>query len=78
MLKQSDAISLHCALNKKTENILNKSNLKLIKKNAVLLNSARSELVNLNDLYKICKKGGIAIWFEAIEDKKVRDKFRKL
>lgn len=78
LLRQSDVISLHCSLNKNTKNILNKLNLKYLRKNAVLLNSTRSELVNLDDLYKICKKGKLSVWFEAIEDKKVRDKFRKL
>lgn len=78
LLKQSDVISLHCSLNKKTNKILNKSNLKFIKRGTVLLNSARSELVDLNALYKLCKQGKITAWFEAIEDEKVRDKFNKL
>lgn len=78
LLKQSDAISLHCTLNEQTKNILDKFNLKYLKEDAVLLNSARCELVDLDALYKICQKGKIKIWFEAIEEKKVRNKFRKL
>lgn len=78
LLKQSDVVSLHCNLTKKTKNILNGSNLKLIKKGVILLNSARSELVDLNALYKIYKTKRISAWFEAVEEKTIRDKFRKL
>ncbi len=78
LLKESDIVSLHCSLNEKTKNILNKSNLKLLKHGAVLLNSARSELVDLGAFYELCKSKKISAWFEAIEDEKIRNKFRKL
>lgn len=78
LLKSSDVVSLHCTLNEKTKNIINKSNLKLMKAEAILLDSARSELVDLNALYEKCKNKKLIAWFEAIEDKKTRVKFRKL
>ena len=78
LLKQSDVVSLHCPLKDETECILNKSNLKLMKKGSVLLNSARSELVDLDVLYELCKQNRISAWFEAIEEKEIRDKFNQL
>ena len=78
LLKQSDVVSLHCTLNDKTQCILNKSNLKLMKKGSVLLNSARSELVDLDTLFELCKQNKISAWFEAIEEKEIRDKFNQL
>jgi glycerate dehydrogenase len=78
LLKQSDVVSLHCILTDETKNILNKKNLKLMKQNSVLLNSARMELVNLEALYKLCKQKRISVWFDELQDKNWRDKFRKL
>jgi phosphoglycerate dehydrogenase-like enzyme len=78
LLKQSDVVSLHCTLTDETKNILNKSNLRLMKQGSVLLNSARSELVDLDALYGLCKQKKIFAWFEAIEEKEIRKKFSKL
>ncbi len=78
LLKQSEIISLHCSLTDKTRKLLNRSNLKLIRRNAVLLNSARSELVDIDEVYKLCRQKRITVWFEAIEDKKTRKKFMAL
>jgi len=78
LLKNSDVVSLHCSLSDETEDILNASRLKLMKKGSVLLNSARSELVDLDSLYILCKQNKISAWFEAIEKESVRAKFRKL
>ncbi|MCX6773466.1 MAG: 2-hydroxyacid dehydrogenase, partial [Candidatus Micrarchaeota archaeon] len=78
LLKQSDVVSLHCSLNGETEGILNSSKLKLMKKGSLLLNSARSELVDLEAAYKICKRKRIFAWFEAIEQEEIRDRFNKL
>ncbi|MEW6295178.1 MAG: 2-hydroxyacid dehydrogenase [Candidatus Diapherotrites archaeon] len=78
LLKQSDVVSLHCPLTDETKNILNKNNLKFLKKNAVLLNSARMELVDLKELYKLCRQKKIFVWFDELQDKNWRNKFRKL
>jgi phosphoglycerate dehydrogenase-like enzyme len=78
LLKQSDVISLHCNLTDETKDILNKTNLKLIKQGVVLLNSARMELVDLETLYGLCKQRKIFVWFDELQDKEWRDKFRKL
>ncbi|MDD4333138.1 MAG: 2-hydroxyacid dehydrogenase [Patescibacteria group bacterium] len=75
LLRESDAISLHCSLNNETEQILNKARLQLMKPGAVLLDPGRSELVDLEAVFELCKEKKIYAWFEAIEDKNIRDKF---
>ncbi|MCC7570229.1 hypothetical protein KO465_02695 [Candidatus Micrarchaeota archaeon] len=78
LLKRSDVVSLHCKLTDETKNILNNSNLKLMKKGAVLLNSARMELVDLETLYDLSKQNRIFVWFDELQDEKWRKKFQKL
>ena len=56
ILKSCDIISLHIPLTKKTTNLINLKNLKLLKKNAILLNLSRGNIINENDLYKFLKK----------------------
>lgn len=50
LLKKSDIISLHCPYNKKTYHLINKSNIKKIKKGALLINTARGALIETNAL----------------------------
>lgn len=50
LLKSSDIISVHCALNEQTNNLLNKDNLTLLKAGAILLNLGRGGLVNEKDI----------------------------
>ncbi|MBC8495688.1 D-2-hydroxyacid dehydrogenase [archaeon] len=78
LLKTSDVISLNCALNKNTEQILNKEKLSLIKKGTVLLNPGRSELVDLDTVFKLCEEKCLSAWFEAIEEQEIRNNFGKL
>lgn len=78
LLRNSDVVSLHCILSEETKNLLNRKRLNMLKNGAVLLDSARSELVDLDAVYELCSKGKISVWFEAIEDKEWRDKFAKL
>lgn len=53
ILIKSDIISIHCPLNETTENMINESNLPLIKDKAILLNLARGGIINEKDLAKI-------------------------
>ncbi|MFH1977864.1 MAG: 2-hydroxyacid dehydrogenase [Candidatus Aenigmatarchaeota archaeon] len=78
LLRESDVVSLNCSLNKDTEKILTESKLKLMKPGAVLLDPGRSELVDLNVVYNLCKEKKLTAWFEAIEEKDIRDKFGAL
>ena len=46
ILKKSDILSLHLPLNTKTFRLLNEENLILLKKSAILINTARGEIVD--------------------------------
>lgn len=50
LLKRSDFISLHAPLTEQTKNIINKDSLKLMKKSAYLINTARGGFVVEQDL----------------------------
>jgi len=56
LLKKSDIISIHCPLNEKTENLINESNLSLLKNNAILLNLGRGGIINEQDLAQALDK----------------------
>jgi len=49
-ISHSDIISLHAPYNKKTHHLINKENIKLIKKGAYLINTARGGLVETQAL----------------------------
>ncbi|WP_415406675.1 D-2-hydroxyacid dehydrogenase [Sulfurovum sp. CS9] len=50
LLQECDIISIHCPLNEKTQNLLNTSNLGLLKDGAILLNLGRGSIINEADL----------------------------
>ncbi|MGD8401455.1 MAG: phosphoglycerate dehydrogenase [Bacillota bacterium] len=55
LLRRSDVVSLHTDLNEETKEIIAKRELALMKKSAILINTARGELVNEDDLYLALK-----------------------
>ena len=57
LLKHSDIISLHAPLNEKTKHLINSENIKLIKRGALLINTARGELVDTNALVSALDQG---------------------
>lgn len=57
VLAESDVISLHLQLNDKTRYIINDKNIKKMKHNVFLLNTARGALVDSEDLLKALKTG---------------------
>ncbi len=59
LFKKSDVISLHCALNSQTQQMINSNTLSLMKKTALLINTARGGLINEIDLYNALVKGQI-------------------
>lgn len=59
LLQQSDFISLHLPLTKKTRNILDGRHLGLLKPGAILINTARSQLVEYEMLHKALLDGRI-------------------
>ena len=60
LLRNSDIISLHVPYNKATHHLINSKNIKLIKRGAYLLNTARGGLVSSSALIKALDKGILA------------------
>jgi len=57
LLEKSDIVSIHCALNEQTNNLLNKSNLNRLKDGTILLNLGRGGLVNEQDITDTLNNG---------------------
>ena len=53
LLKKSDIISLHLHLNSKTKNLINKKNIKILKKNAIIINVSRANLIEKKAIQKL-------------------------
>lgn len=56
LLKKSDVVSIHLPLNKNTHHLLDKKKLSLLKKSAILVNTARGEIVDEKELIKILRQ----------------------
>ncbi|MBU2612417.1 MAG: hydroxyacid dehydrogenase [Nanoarchaeota archaeon] len=52
LLKNSDIVTLHCPYNKKTHHLINAKNINLMKKDALLINTARGGLIDTKELVK--------------------------
>jgi glyoxylate reductase len=80
LLKKSDIISFHLPLNKKTYNLLNETNLHLLKKSAIVINTARGEIIDEKFLLSMLKQNKIAsAGFDVYENEpKLREKFYEL
>jgi len=64
LLKDVDIVSLHLPATPQTENIIDKNSLKLMKKHAILINTARGQLIDENALIEALKEekiGGAAL-----------------
>ncbi len=78
VLSRSDVVSLHVPETAQTKNLINKSNIKSLKKGAILINYARGEVVDLKVLRSALEDGavgGAAIDVFPIEPEKNGDKF---
>lgn len=60
LLQTSDIISLHCPLTDETAGIINRNTLSLMKKGAILLNTARGPLVDEQAVADALKEGKLA------------------
>lgn len=60
LLQNSDIVSLHCPLTKETENMIGQKQLNLMKKTAILINTARGKVVDSSALAKALNSGDIA------------------
>ncbi len=59
-LKKLDILSIHCPLTTSTKNLINSKELNLLKKTAIIINTARGGIVNEDDLVKAIKNGTIS------------------
>lgn len=60
LLKGSDIVTIHATLNPSSQHMINKSTLKMMKKSAFLINTARGPIVNTFDLIDALKNKDIA------------------
>ena len=60
VLSEADLISIHCSLDDSTRHLIGERELSLMKKDAVLVNTARGPLVDANALAKVCREGRLA------------------
>jgi glyoxylate reductase len=60
LIRESDFITLHCALTKETHHLIGKRELDLMKPNAILINASRGPVVDEKALVSALKKGKIA------------------
>ena len=60
LLREADIVTIHTPLTPGTEKLINEERLKLMKKTAYLINTARGKIVDINALYKALKEGWIA------------------
>jgi D-3-phosphoglycerate dehydrogenase len=55
--QDSDIISLHLPLNSNTRNLITEEHLRMMKSDAIVINTARGGIINEADLYKVLKDG---------------------
>ncbi len=60
LLLQSDVVSVHCPLTAETKGLLDRNKLSLMKKNAVLINTARGGIVDENAVLDLIRNKEIA------------------
>ncbi len=60
LLRSADFVSINCALNESTRNLINENTLGLMKKTAILINTSRGPTVDLDALYRALKDGLLA------------------
>ena len=80
ILKKSDIISIHLPLNKHTYNLLDEYSLRLLKDSAILINTARGEIVDEKFLLSMLKQNKISsAGFDVYENEpKLREEFYQL
>jgi glyoxylate reductase len=80
LLQNSDIISVHLPLNENTFHFLNKKNLILLKKSAIIVNTSRGEIIDEKYLIKLLKKNKIlSAGFDVYENEpKINNELLKL
>lgn len=59
LLKEADVVSIHTPLTEETKYMINKDNLKLMKKSSFLVNAGRGGIINTDDLIEALENGTI-------------------
>ncbi len=54
-ISKADVLVLHVHLNSKTRKLINKKNMKLFKKNAIIINTSRGEVIDEEELIKLIR-----------------------
>lgn len=80
LMKKSDIVSVHLPLNEKTKHIINKEMLSLMKKTAIIINTARGDVIDEKELISLLKQKKIfAAGLDVYENEpNVNPKFRNL
>lgn len=60
LLKESDILTLHIALNDETRNFITSKEIELMKPSAIIINAARGPVINANDLADALRNGKIS------------------
>ncbi len=72
LLKTSDIISIHAPLNSNTKNLINSTNLPLLKDNVILLNLGRGGIINEKDLAYFMDKSDIKVGLDVLESEPIK------
>ena len=74
VLKEADIVTIHVPVTDETRGMFNTETFKLMKKSAILINTARGPMINVSDLAEALKKGVIAGAGIDVYDKEPPDK----
>ena len=66
LLQISDIVSIHAPLNQNTKNLINSTNLPLLKDNVILLNLGRGGIINEEDLAKYIDMSNIKVGLDVL------------
>ncbi len=78
VLKNADFISIHTPLAEETRNLINKENLALCKKDAIIINTARPGIINEEDLYEALKNHEIYAAADDVMETEIGNKLLQL
>ena len=73
LFKECDIISIHCPLNEQTYNLINQSNLKYLKKGAILLNLGRGGIINEEDLANAIDHQDIYVGLDVLNEEPIKE-----
>ena len=60
MLAQADVLSIHCPLTRNTRNLVGERELRLLPQNAVVINTARGPILDIDALERVMRDGHVA------------------